>query len=82
MLWRSAVPVEFARRERVFGTGEAFGVDGVCGSEGEGPVKLVLRGSRSLPVRSSLGNERWFSSTVKVGEGERGVSSMDMDIAR
>jgi hypothetical protein len=45
-------------------------------------VKLVLRGSRSLPVRSSLGNERLFSSTVKVGEGERGVSSMDMDNAR
>jgi hypothetical protein len=49
---------------------------------GEGEVKLVLRGSRSLPVRSSLGNERWFSSTVEVGEGERGVSSMDMDNAR
>jgi hypothetical protein len=45
-------------------------------------VKLVLRGSRSLPVRSSLGNDRWFSSTVEVAKSERGDSSIDIDIVR
>jgi hypothetical protein len=77
------VPVDFARRERVFKTGEALGFICASGTEGEGSVKLVLRGSRSLPVRSSLGNEWWwFSSTIEVGEAERGVSSIDMDMVR
>jgi hypothetical protein len=50
--------------------------------EGEGSVKLVLRGSRSLPVLSSLGNERWFSSTVEAGEAEREDVRNDMDTVR
>jgi hypothetical protein len=52
------------------------------GGEGEGSVKLVLRGSLSLPVLSSLGKERWFSSTVEAGEVERGESITDMDMVR
>jgi hypothetical protein len=74
--------VEFARRERAFCLGETFiGVRDKTG-EGEGSVKLVLRGRRSLPDRSSFGIERWFSSTVEAGEAERGESRKDMDTVR
>lgn len=76
------LPVEFARRERVFETGEALVVVRVSTGEGEGSVKLVLRGSRSLPARSSRGSERWFSSTVEAGDAERGESRKDMDMVR
>jgi hypothetical protein len=74
--------VEFARRERDFCLGETFigGVDKA--GDGEASVKLVLRGSRSLPDRSSLGIERWLSSTVEAGEVERGESRNDKDTVR
>ena len=77
------MPVELARRERVFWTGEAFGVVFVEGGGCvDSAVKLVLRGSLSRPDLSSLGNERWCSSTVEAGEAERGESRNDMDTVR
>tara|TARA_R110002003_G_scaffold70_39_gene6649 strand:- start:5595 stop:5909 length:315 start_codon:yes stop_codon:yes gene_type:complete len=83
MLWRLALPVELARRERVFCLGEALGGALVDTGEGEDSVKLVLRGNRSIPVRSNLGKERWFSlSTVEAGDAERGESRKDIDTVR
>ena len=76
------LPVELARRDRVFWTGEAFGVVFVESGEGKASVKLVLRGSLSMPVLRSFGKERRFSSTVETGEAERGDSRNDMDTVR
>jgi hypothetical protein len=83
ILWRVPVPVECARRARVFWTGEVFrGALTIRGREGDGAVKLVLRGRRSLLVLRSLGNERWVSSTVDAGEAEREESMKDMETVR
>jgi hypothetical protein len=80
---RLLVPVEFARRERVFRLGEAGGGVGleVGGGCGDVLVKLVLRGSRSMLLRRR-GNERRFSSKVEAGDAERGESRTDMDTVR
>ena len=80
---RLVFPVEFARRERVLRPGEEFGEFLVSrGASGVSAVKLVLRGILSIPLLSSLGNERRFSSSADAGEAERGESRNDIDTVR
>lgn len=83
MVRRFVLPVEFARRERVLRPGEEFGELLASSRAGEeSAVKLVLRGIRSMPLRSSRGIVRRFSSMIDTGDVERGDSRKDMDTAR
>lgn len=76
------LPVELARRDRVLETGEALGVVVVDTGDAAGSVKLMLRGSLSVPFLNSLGNEGRFSLTVDAGDADRGESIRDMETAR
>lgn len=83
MLRSGVLPVEFARRPRVFSLGEELGDDVLIDTGDEQRcVKLVLRGILSVPVRSILGKERRFSSTVDAGEADRGDSMNGMETVR
>lgn len=80
-----AVPVELARRARVFTTvtGEAFTAVLVEAGEAGASVKLVVRrGSLSKLGLNIRGIERRFSSSVEAGDGERGQSRIDIENVR
>lgn len=65
---------------RVFVLGEEVGDVLWIGEDWS--VKLVLRGSRSVPFLKSRGKERRFSSTVEAGDADRGESIKDIETVR
>lgn len=75
-----APPVEFARRGRGLGTGEALVA--VLIEDGDGGVSVVTWGRRSTLDLSSRGIERCFSFRVEAGDGEGGLSRVDMEELR
>ena len=72
--------MEFARRERVLIAGDEGAVLTERGDAG-GSVKLALRLSLCVLLRSSLGIDFSFSS-VEAGDAERDVSRKDMETVR